>query len=169
MADLHKLQFNNRTILTPSRDSFVAYTEINHMDEIDKYYPVGTYYTTMDANFDPNVSFVGTWVRDTDGLVTRGGTTIGSTGGEQTHALTASELPQHNHVTNRYVEMTGKTAPKDRGSDHLTSLMGNWVFVSTGSNKVYKSSFTTTSCTNTSSSHNNVQKSLICIRWHRTA
>lgn len=26
MADLYKLQFNNRTILTPSRDSFVAFT-----------------------------------------------------------------------------------------------------------------------------------------------
>lgn len=28
MADLQKIQFNNRTILTPSRDSFVAFTEI---------------------------------------------------------------------------------------------------------------------------------------------
>lgn len=168
MADLQKLQFNNRTILTSGRDSFVAFNNYDPGEDLNKFYPVGTYYSTMDPNFDPNVSFVGTWVRDTDGLVIRGGTTIGTTGGEQTHELTTSELPQHNHVTNRYVEMSGKTAPKDRGSDHLTSLMGNWVFVPTGSNSVKYSSFTTSSCTNTSASHNNVQKSLICIRWHRT-
>lgn len=41
MADLHKIQFNNRTILTPSRDSFVAYytePEPSHDPVVDTFY-----------------------------------------------------------------------------------------------------------------------------------
>lgn len=165
MANLQKLQFNNRTILTSGRDSFLAFDMSDPSEDLNKFYPVGTYYSTMDPNFDPNVSFVGTWVRDTDGLVIRGGTTIGATGGEQTHAITEAELPSHNHTTSRCIPKSG-TSTGTRGNDNMTSRADR---IASSTNMTIKSGTrTTTSCTNTSASHNNVQKSLICIRWHRT-
>lgn len=55
-------------------------------------WPVGSYYETSDINFDPNVSWGGTWVQDSVGRVTIGYdstdsdfNSIGKTGGSKTH------------------------------------------------------------------------------------
>lgn len=43
-------------------------------DLLDMFYPVGSYYETSNESFDPNVSWGGTWERDTSGtaLVSEG-------------------------------------------------------------------------------------------------
>lgn len=58
---------------------------------INVIYPVGSYYETNDANFNPNTAWKGTtWVEDTSGTVlvsrTEAGTftSVGSTGGRET-------------------------------------------------------------------------------------
>jgi uncharacterized phage infection (PIP) family protein YhgE len=75
-------------------------------------YPVGSYYETSDSNFNPNVSWGGTWQKDTAGKVTVAqdtGTfsTVGAMGGNETsahvhstssHTLTINEIPSHAHT-----------------------------------------------------------------------
>jgi hypothetical protein len=130
------------------------------------YYPIGSYYTTKSTDFDPNVLWGGTWELDTSGKVTRGGTTVGATGGEITHATTVNELPAHNHTTNRYIERKEKGT--NWGNDNLSTVK-DCRYGSNTTGNVKQGDRTTTSCSNTSTSHNNVQKSLICRRWHRIA
>jgi hypothetical protein len=75
------------------------------------YYPVGSYYETSDASFDPNVSWGGTWLLDSAGKVTvaydsddTDFDTVGDSGGVKTHThttgdftLDASHIPAHTH------------------------------------------------------------------------
>jgi len=81
----------------------VTITERSVLDLINIFYPVGTYYETTNANFDPNVAWAGsTWQRVADGraLIAGGGSsgyTVGSVYGEKTHKITVSEMPTHNH------------------------------------------------------------------------
>lgn len=173
MADqIYKLQYNGRTLTYPGWNGYLQYSVLEPTPEelLDRFYPVGTYYTTMDETFDPNVSFVGTWVRDTDGRVLRDGTAVGATGGEVTHATVLSEIPSHNHVTSRlvphqYSQSSTGTYKNDKYNE--ITYRSNTYGTSTDYNLKYnKLTITTTS--NSSSSHNNVQKSMVCIRWHRT-
>ena len=127
---------------------------------IDLYYPVGTYYCSMSENFDPNEVFVGTWVRDTDGLVTVAAEIAGTTGGEETHTITTAELPSHKHSTHRV--MYG-----DYNQDDMT---GTWNhFYSTGNLDYVYNGVGTIKFTDGGQAHNNIQKSIIGIRWHRIA
>lgn len=74
---------------------------------VDMFYPVGSYYETSDASFDPNTAWGGTWVLETAGQVhvsAGTGYSIGSTGGSTTHyhstsghTLTINEMPSHMH------------------------------------------------------------------------
>ena len=70
---------------------------------INNLFPVGFIIEVDNAEFDPNVSWGGTWKRlkgrvivgvdedDSDFNIS------GKTGGEKDHILTISEIPQHNH------------------------------------------------------------------------
>ena len=64
-----------------------------------KYYPPGSIYRTVDGNFDPNVSWGGTWELLKDVFLVGAGNkySIGSTGGEETHTITINEMPSHYH------------------------------------------------------------------------
>ena len=67
---------------------------------IDVFYPVGSYYETSDKNFNPNISWGGTWKKDNSGvfLVSEDSSlTLGNTGGEKAHQLTINEMPRHRH------------------------------------------------------------------------
>lgn len=61
-------------------------------------YPVGSIYIAYNHT-NPATLFGGTWVRMTGGFLwaSQAGDTIGQTGGEREHTLTAAELPSHNH------------------------------------------------------------------------
>lgn len=63
------------------------------------FYPVGTIYQTTDVNFRPSTAWGGTWEK-IEGRFLLGSSyshAINSTGGEETHLLTVSELPPHAH------------------------------------------------------------------------
>lgn len=67
---------------------------------LDLVHPVGSYYETSNASFNPNSAWGGTWTREDDGttLVSYKSSgafnkTIGTIVGEETHTLTKSELP----------------------------------------------------------------------------
>ena len=85
----------------------VTITERSVKQLIDIIYPVGSYYETTNASFNPNTAWAGTtWQRITDGrvLIAGGGDyTVGTNYGEKTHKITTAEIPKHNHsasVTN---------------------------------------------------------------------
>lgn len=152
--------------------------EINSLKELDKgelldiFYPIGSYYETSNTSFNPNVSFGGTWVRDTDGLVTIGAvdkvdstnTTkvqveVGMTIGEKEHTLTINEIPNHNHE----ILPRGRKMYWDSG---LTGMLtsSNW-----GNEVQVSSKNTYTAKVGGGVSHNNIQPSIGVYRWHRTA
>ena len=68
-------------------DMNAAFAEVYRM-ALDAAHPVGSYYETSDASFDPNEAWGGTWVEDTAGrvLVAKDTSTfaiVGDTGGEE--------------------------------------------------------------------------------------
>ena len=133
---------------------------------LDFFHPIGSYYDTSDTTFDPNVAWGGTWELDTDGTVlaskssTSGSilnTSVGSIVGEDKHTLTVNEIPSHRH---------GFFYAATNGSNWGISL--NWNAVSPGGRSGggngqgidYEGG---------GQAHNNVQRTKIVNRWHRTA
>lgn len=130
----------------------------------DFIHPVGSYYETSDTSFDPNDTWGGTWVLETEGQVhvsagtnyaVNGALTNASDGGEKTHTLDVSEMPSHTHALYYYY------------------ASGNKPFGYNYQNKGYQSAETTSSGgivnTGGGQAHNNMQPYIIVNRWHRTA
>ena len=76
---------------------------------LNVFHPIGEYFETSDVNFDPNVSWGGTWVLDNDGTVLVSKSTettsvfnadVGTIKGEEKHTLTISEIPPHRNNVN---------------------------------------------------------------------
>lgn len=140
---------------------------------IDKIYPIGSYYETSNAGFDPNDEWGGTWVKDTNGYVTVGavedyhGSDLAEDGllimegmviGETHHTLIVDEMPSHDHMlTSWNYYNNGQPA---------TGLK----IAKTIDNADYNSS-STEPIGNTGGGmpHNNTQPSIGVYRWHRTA
>ena len=124
---------------------------------LDKIYPIGSYYETSDTSFNPNVTWGGTWVKDSKGRVTvalddsdADFNTISKTGGEKTHKLTIDEMPSHNHGIQTWYKSGATNGAqaydaKDKGNTAYTNY--------TGGNQP----------------HNNLQPYIVVVRWHRTA
>lgn len=151
-------------------------------------YPVGSYYETSDASFDPNVTWGGTWSLETAGKVHIGagtGYTIGTTGGAETVTLTTSQIPAHTHGSK---SLTGSFWARKHGS----SLGGNaGAYSGICSDGTSTTSFTgVTDNTSVNSyhpntviinathehtsvggggAHSNMQPYIVVNRWHRTA
>lgn len=119
----------------------------------DIIYPIGSYYETSNASFNPNTDehWYGTWKEDTAGRVLvayNTGTfkTVGATGGEETVKL----------VPDNYVYQ-------------------NWTIYSNGQNLNFNinagSNYGIHGETghNTNTPHNNLQPYVVVKRWHRTA
>lgn len=75
-------------------------------------YPVGSIYMSISSNFNPNTSFGGTWSKIAEGqcLIQAGNTyALGGSYGSNSHAITESEMPAHNHKysNNLWVQSTG--------------------------------------------------------------
>lgn len=79
--------------------TYNGYYEINTVDLIDVFYPVGTIYETKDANFNPNTVWGGTWIKITDKFLVAAGSTYSGTGGSASQSITlsTSNLPSHRH------------------------------------------------------------------------
>lgn len=119
----------------------------------DYFYPVGSYYETSDASFDPNSAWGGTWVLEAEGQVHIGAGsnyTIGDVGGEAEVTLTIDEMPSHTHNLPNvmgYVNSTG-------GGNGTFGAVDTWRTVGeTGGGQP----------------HNNMPPYIAVNRWHRTA
>ena len=140
---------------------------------LNLFYPVGSYYETSDAEFNPNTSWGGTWKLDNDGtvLVSQSletgsvfDTQLSTVVGEEKHKLTTDEMPHHYHHD---IELSGR---------HLTSWNQK-----TGSTTIYSleslvssdgkenQNYFTTGYAGGDKVHNNVQPSKVVNRWHREA
>lgn len=93
---------------------------INGIDLLDLIYPIGSIFETTKQDFDPNATFNGTWTRIKGKVlvgVDEDDTDFASStlsGGEKTHTLTETEMPNHHH------EFAGKI-------DSDTQYQGDWV------------------------------------------
>ena len=76
----------------------------NFTEVINILHPIGEYFYTSDATFNPNTAWCGTWVLENDGtvLVSKSDTTgstfnvnAGIVVGEEKHNLTIAEIPSH--------------------------------------------------------------------------
>lgn len=133
-------------------------TLTNLQDQLlDIFYPIGSYYETSDTSFDPNVTWRGTWVKDSKGRVTvalndsdADFNTISKTGGEKTHTLTVNEMPSHVHGIQTWHDggATNGTQAYDARNKGNTAYTN-----SAGGNQP----------------HNNLQPYIVVVRWHRTA
>lgn len=144
--------------------------QINEM--IDKIYPIGSYYETSDPNFDPNVEWGGTWIKDSKGLVTIGAYANGESGdnsyvntyikqgeiiGENEHQLTINEIPSHNHRVNELNDGPGKYPNWGNES--------GWGVAAQNMNG--NGGQSNTAYTGNGESHNIIQPSIGVYRWHR--
>ena len=128
----------------------------NFKSIFDIFYPVGSYYETSDASFDPNVAWGGTWSLESAGNVhvsAGTGYTIGSTGGAATVTLDVSQIPGHTHTVNyvNYNRGTGSNA-----------TMG---YLSSSSQTQHAES----ASTGGGGAHENMPPYIVVNRWHRTA
>lgn len=129
---------------------------------LDLIYPVGSYYETSDTSFDPNISWGGTWLEDTDGRVlvaldTGTFNTVGGTGGEETHTLIVNEMPAHDHALTFHAAAGG-----DIDSGKGVPYTGN-------GNNVVGSDASGVSNAGGGLAHNNLQPYVVVKRWHRVS
>ena len=120
----------------------------------DDIYPVGSYYYSGDAEFDPNTAFGGTWEKVAENLALRQASSehaVGSAFGEAEHVLTVDEIPSHSHVVPYTVEggssagVGYKVGKSEAQSWHQTRTTGG------------------------GQAHNNIGPSLAVNIWHKTA
>lgn len=120
---------------------------------LDAVYPVGSIYMSVSAT-SPATLFGGKWEQLKDRFLLGCGThTNGSTGGEETHTLTVSEMPSHSHKAG-WQGNDLKSAPNN-GND--------WVILTDKGDSVY------TDSTGGNAAHNNMPPYLAVYIWKRTA
>lgn len=123
---------------------------------LDKVYPVGSIYMSVNST-NPKTLFGGTWVQIKDRFLLAAGTTYkaGATGGEATHTLTESEMPNHKHSI---------WLPNDGGEQ--SAAIG---YPDAGSKNTYYAEASKTSGTGGGAAHNNMPPYLAVYVWKRTA
>lgn len=136
---------------------------------LDIVYPVGSYYETSDTLFDPNVSWGGTWVKDSAGKVTVAQDTadtdfdvVGETGGSKniqahTHNFTQPTITSAFLDNVKYT--TGGSSP--RPSTNGTKTTTGWNRASGGAVGAVSGAST--------GNAGNLQPYIVVNRWHRTA
>lgn len=139
---------------------------------LNVFHPIGEYFETSDVNFDPNVSWGGTWVLDNDGtvLVSKSNektsvfnADVGTIKGEEKHSLLKDELPNYKlkglQWNNGYpITLDGGTQGNGYKfnygyNDYNPGQVEGIQIPSGGKDKP----------------HNIIQPSKIIYRWHRTA
>lgn len=127
-------------------------------------YPVGSIYLSTNST-NPSTIFGGTWVEWGSGRVPVGVMSSDSdfsapnkTGGEKTHTLTRTEMPQHTHtptVSGRPIGVNSGTTP----AWHVQAA-SDW--------NIAEVTVTTTSAGG-GQPHNNMPPYITCYMWKRTA
>lgn len=148
-------------------------------DIFDLLRPVGSTYETVDANFDPNVSWGGTWEKLPEGYVLLAGSESGTykvgkdtskaSGykeyGENSHTLTINEMPSHTHIQNQHRHNMGSNWSSGSGS------AAAYMTTSNRSQTTHYTSYETPTNQNTGGgqAHSIMQKSIAVYIWIRTA
>lgn len=136
------------------------------------YYPVGSYYETSDATFDPNTAWGGTWSLEAEGLVHIGAGsnyTLGDTGGNKD-----AIIPYHNHkgVNGLYFVTENYDTAGGIGEIRVTAATSgsNYVPRNTSSSVDFAAKQSTAYAGTSGNSNNaNMQPYVVVNRWHRTA
>lgn len=121
-------------------------------------YPIGSIYITADSRNPHNIFGMGTWEK-IEGRFLLGSSsshTLGSTGGEENHTLTTSEIPSHTHG------MTGVTDTP--GTYNAWGVVTKYAFVVSGSTYIEN-----TTAAGGGGSHNNMPPYYTVNIWRRTA
>lgn len=151
---------------------------------LNLFYPVGSYYETSDTSFDPNVSWGGTWVKDSAGRVTVAQDTadasfdvIGETGG-----VKDAIVPYHYHSVNKVtIGSSGNHTHKVKSSK--TAASGSVKYMPDSNSSTTFSAIDTSGAhghdvpahntnyagTNGNATNANLQPYIVVVRWHRTA
>lgn len=135
---------------------------------IDIIYPIGTYYETSDDNFNPNVTWTGTWKLDSQGLVTVSQdvnqiefNTLGTTGG--------SKFLQRHHHDVRYSSPEGSGVTISyTGTGERALDITNWSWTKNVANE-FGSSSNLKTCFSGIGNAGNLQPYIVVKRWHRVA
>lgn len=89
MATIKQLQDSTGDIYPVLGNGTVTAQSIDIRSVLDIFYPVGSYYETDNADFDPNTAWGGTWAQDSPDMFVIGGSDrhkVGKTGGSETHS-----------------------------------------------------------------------------------
>lgn len=144
----------------------------------DLIYPVGSVYIAFNDT-NPSTLFGGTWERIQEAFlwaVGSDGRDLGGRGGEATHTLTTSELPDHYHYVGRYGTTSKTYYEQDAvagavGSDNYLTIASSgrnegWYKASTPDKQIYASNVIED---NLGQPHNNMPPYVQVSMWKRTA
>lgn len=140
---------------------------------INLIYPVGSLYLTT-SETSPEILFVGTkWEQIKDKFLLSSGDSysLGSTGGEASHTLTANEMPSHKHGIFQATSGTGGSAVANK-SDNATTTVTNYdpgtMWFAPGNADVGKKAWTTSVLASGGSQpHNNMPPYVTVNVWKR--
>ena len=144
----------------------------------DLIYPVGSVYIAFNDT-NPSTLFGGTWERIQEAFlwaVGSDGRDLGGRGGEATHTLTTSELPDHYHYVGRYGTTSNTYYEQDavagaEGSGNYLTIASSgrnegWYKASTPDKQIYASNVIED---NLGQPHNNMPPYVQVSMWKRTA
>lgn len=141
-------------------------TVSRHQANIDFFYPVGSYYETSNASFDPNVTWGGTWVLENEGQVhVSAGSNyeIGDTGGKEKVTLSAAIGAANNNPSSLGYITEGSSSYQDAHSA---------TYVVSGSSIGFNNWNHSTPVTDRGVNERDtsiMQPYIVVNRWHRTA
>ena len=98
---------SSQTTVTVELTYIAAHSTGGYKYLIDMFYPVGSYYETSDANFNPNTAWGGTWVKVAGGLI-KGEPLITRTQAAPSSDTTVSNTNGVNLVSVQHTSNTGK-------------------------------------------------------------
>ena len=160
----------------------ITSSNLNLASVIDLFYPVGSYYETSDTTFDPNVSWTGTWVEDTDGriLVAKdSGTfaTVGDTGGAERHTHTVDArirvwfgaVVGETSRTIDIVDENGTRGTMTQGTGNMPTGTTNRNAALSGSVTAFNHDGFGQKVLGKTYSDSSLQPYVVIKRWHRTA
>lgn len=173
---MHKTRFNREDFKTVLPQLEKMFEQIDNWQNeastnfLDLFYPVGSYYETSDATFDPNAKWGGTWELEVGGLVHIGADSdyeIGDTGGSKDAVIVSHT---HGSANSSYPYFV--TAKDSVSSGNMSAPSGtgrHYFWQADNEQGTYWSSNQSISTTGVSGTDKNMQPYVVVNRWHRTA